>query len=43
MSDKVVSIQGNKAYVYESKVIYSMVAEETVPYGKNKQSGDMSR
>ena len=36
MSDKVVSIQEHKSYVYESKVTYSMVAEETVPYGKNK-------
>lgn len=36
MSDKVVSIQEHKAYVYESKVTYSMVAEEIVPYGKNK-------
>ena len=34
MSDKVVSIQEHKAYIYESKVTCSMVAEETAPYGK---------
>ena len=36
MSDNGVSIQEHKAYIYESKATYSMVAEETFPYGKNK-------
>ena len=36
MRDIVVSIQEHRAYVYEPNVTYSMVAEETVPYGKNK-------
>ena len=35
MRDNVVSIQEHKAYAYEAKVTYSMVAEETAPYGKN--------
>ena len=35
MSDKVVSLQEHKAYIYESKVTYNMVAEEAAPYGKN--------
>lgn len=36
MSDKVVSFQEHKAYIYESKATYSMAAEETAPYGTNK-------
>lgn len=35
MRDNVVSIQEHKAYAYEAKVTYNMVAEETAPYGKN--------
>ena len=35
MRNNVVSIQEHKAYAYEAKVTYSMVAEETAPYGKN--------
>ena len=36
MSDKVVSFQEHKAYIYESKATYSMAAEETASYGTNK-------
>lgn len=36
MSEKVVSFQEHKAYIYESKATYSMAAEETAPYGTNK-------
>ena len=36
MSDNVVSIQEHKAYIYESKATYRMAAEETAPYGINK-------
>ena len=35
MSEKIVSFQEHKAYIYESKATYSMAAEETVPYGTN--------
>ena len=36
MSDNVVSFQEHKAYIYESKATYRMAAEETAPYGINK-------
>ena len=37
MSDKVISIQEHKAYIYEPKATYSMAAEEIAPYGINKE------
>ena len=36
MSSNVVSIQEHRHFVYEQQVTYSMVAEESVPYGKKE-------
>ena len=35
MSSNIVSIQEHRHFVYESQVTYSMVAEESVPYGRH--------
>lgn len=33
MSSNIISIKEHKTYVYEPRTTYSMVAEESVPYG----------
>lgn len=37
MSSNTVSIKEHKKYVYEQQTRYSMVAEDSVPYGKNNR------